>query len=261
MIDTNQIQDGAPPLPAGFPTGTEPTPDATEATPRSAIEAKAIELGWNPDYAGDHAKTADEWVIERFEREAQSKQKWRAKAHQSAIDASRIQANAAAQAERDLRAQRRQAIQDNNPDAVEIIDEQLERVKQAKAQSQSTLDFAAADAWQARNPWFSHPQTDEEREKASDVAAWFTLYTQQNPGDIDGAVEHIEAKLRRHYADKSEPRSKAPRVEGGRSIAGGRPAAKGFADLPPAAKEAAVQFEKRGVMSRQEYAKSYFQGA
>lgn len=263
MSDTIQIPDAAAALPADPFPGAEPSAGVEPATPKTPIEVKALELGWNPDYTGEHAKTADEWVIERFDREREKAQKARAKAEKSALMAARVQAQAYDAALRDIQAQRRHAIAQGDAEAVENLDQHAERLKAEKAQIQEGPDYTNAAAWAERNQWLNPNSPEYQPDKANDAEAWFSRYLGQHPGDVDGAIEHVEAKMRQFYGPKPQPdtKPKGNPVEGRRTATGGKPAAKGFHDMPELAQKAALEFEKRTGLNRNDYAKSFFAGA
>lgn len=250
---------------AAFQAATSPAAEAHEAAEASPavdpIEARALELGWNPDYAGDGAKSAAEWVLQRLDRATASNQKLRTRMSQVVNDAARIQRQTLENAERQLKAQRAQAIEDGNAPAVDALDDQLQRVRTQKADADPKPDLTPVIEWERTNAaWFNEGSPQYDPERAEDVEGWFHAYLKRNPGDFEGVVEHLDAKLRKHYSET--PAHKAPqqpaRVEGRRSVTGGGKPVKGFADLPDEAKQAAITFEKRGGPTRHEYAKTYW---
>lgn len=111
---------------------------------------------------------------------------------------------------------------------------------------------ALFEEWRSENPWFDRDAAM--RGAALEIAR--DLDRQGVSGKRRG--EEVTARIKAEFPHKFENqnRNRPAAVEGSGSAP--RKGGKSFSDLPADAKEMALDFEKRGIMKRDVYAKEYF---
>lgn len=257
--------------------GAEPnaTPAATQAAQPGPLEQKALALGWNPDYEGENALDAQSYVLMHLDRALETSEKRKeanAKLRQNlgkmAQENAKISGESYARAIKDLKAQRDAAIEDGDKTAVERLDEQIDHAKQAQAKAKQA-DIPGHEEiaeWESKNPWIVQGSAQYDAEATEDAKAFFVAHLNRHPGDTTGALEAVEKKMRKTYPEKfgapkpqQREQPRAPAVEGGRSPAGGKPAARGYADLPPEAKRACDAMVRVSGISKEGYAKNFWE--
>lgn len=134
-------------------------------------------------------------------------------------------------AKKELQAQRREAMRNEDPDKVEKIEadlEQLEKDRQAAIKAvpkvqQNSGPTPAFQEWQSGNQWFKLGSTGmPENEMTSDAIAIGTGYAAANPNLSHAQVlEHVSKKIKQMYPNEfestdtsaSQPQRKQPLVE------------------------------------------------
>ena len=172
-----------------------------------------------------------------------------------------------------LKADRREAIELGDADAVDTLDEQIEDVKQENK------------AIDANEPKADEPRIDVEvSDWVSENSSWFNP---NNPGMYDFAIQQEAAERQndpnadsgeimrrvtdavqgefphRFKSSKKAAKSSKPRrspVEGGKSSVRGSGEVR-FSDFPPEVQQMAEYFEKNKIMTKREYLKELKKGA
>jgi hypothetical protein len=162
----------------------------------------------------------------------------------------------------DLRAQRREAIQDGDLDKADALESQMDEIKEARVQAKATAPQATAsvadpvfEAWKQENDWFD--KDANLRNEAIGIAVGFA---NANPGISQPEVlKYVTEKIRKFNPDKfgertemdDEPRQ--PTVESpSRRGTSGTPARKGkisVADLSTQQRDIMNTLIKRGVLN------------
>lgn len=239
----------------------------------SDLEQFAAEQGWAPKdkWQGD----ADKWVDakafirrgpEFMKRTLQKQDADLADMKQTMERMARVaetaQKRAYEQAVSDLKAQRREAITNGDPDTVDAIDQRIESLDKPET-AEKKPDAASPDgdphfkAFQGENAWYG-PDGDIEA----------TAYAEQIAPVVGrkwkGAefYQRIGEEVRKKFPDKfrNPARSRAAAVEGGGAAGYSRRGnGKGYADLPSDAKAACDRYVANGTFkTREDYVKEYF---
>ncbi len=224
-------------------------------------EAKARRMGWRPK--AEFAGNPDNWVdhaefLSRSEDHigtlkgqiADLKGELRKFAGQMGA----VQKRAYDQALKDLSVKHADAVAagDNKGAfavAKEITDLAREVETATKPDGLDDNDKMALEAFSERNPWFG-------KDKA------MTAYAKELSDEFaekglggQAQLDAVEKRMRKEFPGKYAGRAQAAAVESGTPP---RKAGKGFSDLPSDAKAMAESMERRGVMTKAEYAKDYF---
>lgn len=200
------------------------TPSEPELT---EIEQRALEKGWKPKKVWvEEGGDPDEW---RSAREFEDRGVMMDRLHQqnrelknlresfSALQ--RFQANleqrAYNKAMRELKAERRAAMREEDPDRVEQIEEQMQTTQQEFAQVQAAIQKSATvqqpedpqfTAWKSRNTWYT---SDAELKRVSD--GFGIAYFSENPGASPAEVlRYVETEVKKRYPEKFGSRRAAP---------------------------------------------------
>lgn len=191
------------------------------------VEKQAIEMGWKPkeqwaEEGGnvDEHRSAREFVdrgelyksLHSLKRELRAEKEARTALQ---FHHKRVYETAYNKAVNDLKLQKRQAIRNDDLEAVEAIEERIEDVQREfeevrkadqvmeKANVDPSPEFAA---WTARNSWY---ETDEELREFADAQG--IIYVNKNPGvDPNVVLKHVEAKVKSHFKEKFGGRTAAP---------------------------------------------------
>jgi hypothetical protein len=237
--------------------------DANEADDEPVTpESLASELGWAPkeDWRGDPADWKD---AKTFLKSTVDINKTLRKDLKATRDASERAARAAAaiteqaleRQRQELFQARQQAFDAGDGQAFNAADQQLRSLPppQAPAQSDESQSFFERNAsWYGKNKEAS----DLAYAKCEELARLGVAPAQQ--------LVLAEQAVRQAFPElfQTQQQTKGPAqvaTPGTRASAQPRKGPKGFNDLPPDAKRAALDFEKRGRASRDEYAKLYFE--
>lgn len=200
---------------------------------QNEIEGIAKELGWNPEYEGDDAKTAREFILNS--RDIQKTQRDHAKRLQSEIEELRngfgafqehVKATYEAQVEEykqkitDLKAERSAAMKDGDVDAVDAIERKLENTAKQKPKAPpNTPNYSQAEVntWFSENAWANPNSREFNQEMANVVDSILSPYAIFQGDQIVGykvSVPRLLEKARKEvkglYPEKFEKKTDAP---------------------------------------------------
>lgn len=228
------------------------------------VESKAREQGWtskeefeaNPDNAGKKWRDAEEFVdrgelfakIDELSRKYKNTQKTldQLDAHHKKVKESEYQRALAT-----LKAQKKEALEEGDADALIEIDDRIADVKAAQKVERTTqADLPEElEQWIGKNPWY---ETD--KEMADDADAIGIGYKAKHP-DLSPAdvLVHVEKQIKKLYPEKfTNPNRPKTGVESPSSRGTSRSASY---SLSPDEERVAKNFERNGIMTRDEYIK------
>jgi hypothetical protein len=174
-----------------------------------------------------------------------------------------------------LRAQKREAIELGDADAVEDLEEKIDQVKSTKAieveeekPEAKPVDPEVADFVESEAAWFNESNPDMVRYAVSMENMERQLNPKASSADVmervkSAVVQRFPGRVPGASAPKAKPKAKARQlkhsaVEGG-TVTVPKGGARKLADLPPEAQKIAKQFERDGFPI-DEYIKSYNEG-
>jgi hypothetical protein len=244
----------------GEETGTEipgePTPEYSE------VELEAIEQGWNPEgVEGKRNLTAEEFLDRKPLYDDLRKTKRQIRKQQEQLEAlkkhvSIADERARERALRELDSQKREALEDQNFDAVIAIDKQIRETENAPLATETPTN-AAFENWREENDWYDE---DAELKDYADMVG--THFAQRHPEKpVSEVFEHVTKEVKARYASKfkNERREQPNPVEGAvRGRAAGSKQKHSERDLPEEHRQIMNTLVKGGTMTKDEYLKSYF---
>lgn len=242
--------------------GTEVPGEAEVAPEYSEVELEAIEQGWNPEgVEGKRNLSAEEFLDRKPLYDDLRKNKRQTRKLQEQLEAlkkhvSIADERARARALRELDAQKREALEDQNYDAVIEIDKQIRETENAPVETETPTNLAFEN-WREENDWYD--ENPEMKDYADMVG---THYAGKNPGlSPDKVFEYVTNEVKTRFADKfTNTRRQQPNpVEG--AVRGRAPVSKQKhteRDLPEEHREIMNTLVKGGTMTKEEYLKSYF---
>lgn len=235
-------------------------------------EQRAEAQGWNPDYDGPNAKTAEQFIadgekiapiqkernnklvqdIARLEKKLDTFQN----IHMKTIHETREQAYN--QAVLDFKKQQREAAEEADADKVGEIQEKIENLKkpeEPKTETKREEISPEFSEWNAENTWYM--KDDEMTAYADMLGDRYKSQFGDTPAGRKKFFKAIESGVKKVFPDNfGGNSSNAPDVE---TPSGGGSKKKGKA-LPPEAKAAAKKFVAEGLYkSEDEYAKVYWE--
>lgn len=249
------------------------TPEVTdevkkEETPElSAVEQKALEMGWRPksEFDGNEEDFIDatEFVrrkplfekIDNVGKELrETKKALRAlQAHHEKVKEAEFQ-----HALKALRAEKKEALEAGDADRLIEIDDQIADAKaqEAIARSQQNQQAAAPHPnfvqWAQRNPWY---KTNAELTVVADQIG--TAYAASNPDKSpDDVLKYVESRVKKLYPENfSNPNKNRPSaVEGGTSTPTKKPADDSSNyPLTDDERRAMMTFVRQGIMTKEQY--------
>lgn len=213
----------------------DPNPDRVQ----EAVISKAQEKGWRPidQWQGDPADWVDakEFLGRQslFDKISNLKSELQSQRRAFDNDMKNIKAYISQMSEveyqralRELKSQKRVAIDDRDADAVEQIDKQIQTVEESratvKAQTQQPVDNREVQEkfaeWKGRNQWYV--QDTELKEEADQIGIG---YGAKHPNaSVEQVFAHVEKQIKKLFPEKfggstkvSDTTSNAPAVEGG----------------------------------------------
>ena len=161
----------------------------------------------------------------------------------------------------DLKAEQRKAVQDNDIETFDKIDEQINKLEKPKEpEGADNLDPEFL-SWKAENKWY---ETDPELSVYADFVAGFVEKTTGLKGGR-AFYDKVAEEVKTRYPDKfkNPNREKVDAVEaggGGDNNAG--PTKKGkktYSNMPQDAKDACDELVRGGVMKKEDYVKEYYE--
>ena len=225
---------------------------------------EAMKQGYNPDYDGEKKKTPKEFLEVSFNHNKMLKERNEKLSIQ--IDDLNSKLNSIVQfqeeqkkkavekAIRELKVERKAAIDDGDHERIEAIDEEIEQQKVAKPENNPILD-----AWLAQNPWY---RNDEELAIEADIIAQQLSatgrYKPDNQADYQKLLSHVETRVKKAFPDKfkNPKKDNPPEVESGRASPQSQ-SKHTYADLPAEAKKACDTFVRDGLMTKEQYLEMY----
>lgn len=246
---------------------------AEEAAPETnEAEERARAQGWRPkdEYRGDESrwvdadaflKRADEELpiarertraMERELRELKGTVKKFAEHH------AKVEQIAYDRAVADIKKQRREAIAIGDAEAVEKAEDRLEELKELKpgtVKQEAKEIQPEVQAFVEANPWFN---TEPKLAKFATIT--LDEVAAENPDwPLSRQLKEVEKEVKARFPEKfaNAKRSAPPAVEGSGAVAAGSKGAKTYASLPPDAKAACDKFVKAGLLTKEQYLKSY----
>ncbi len=231
-------------------------PIEEEYTPQSTDEL-AQKMGWSPkdDWRGDPDKwkPSDQFLeatvdvnkklygsVKSLERQVGDMARTSAQITQTAVDKAREEAVT----------KRQQAFEEGDTDAFNAADKELQNIPQVEQPTPpETQDFV-----ERNSKWW-----DIDKEATSYAVNRGQHYSEQG---LSGArqIKAVERDLKQHFPEHFEvvPRAK-PAPLNAPGARGGSAQKKGFSTLPKEVQSAALDYEKRGTCSKEEYAKIYYE--
>jgi hypothetical protein len=206
-------------------------PEVTQDQP-TEIEKLAMEIGWNPDFEGEGAKTAEEYIknsreIQDTMRDLMRKQTTTISELKSGIDAINKHNQNVYKAEvanlqakiTQLKAEKRDAIEEGDVEKVEQIDNQIDGINQIPAtpaaQPAPTQPDPEFVKWHKQNTWY---QTDPEMTAVADE-----IY-EKLPKSLPTSrvFKKINEQMSELYPDVIKPKAPpaVPSVEGAGQVRG-----------------------------------------
>jgi hypothetical protein len=238
-----------------------------ESTAPSAVEQKALDMGWRPksEFEGDEEDFIDatEFVrrkplfekIDNVGKELrETKKALKAlQAHHEKVKEAEFQ-----HALKSLRAEKKEALEAGDADRLIEIDDQIADAKAAEvlARNQSVREAAAPHPnfvqWASRNPWY---KTNAELTVVADQIG--TAYAASNPDTSpDDVLLYVEKRVRKLYPENftNPNKSRPSAVEGGTSTPSKKPA-DDSSNYPLTEDERRVMmtFVRQGVMTKEQY--------
>lgn len=243
----------------------EVTQEVVEPT-YSEVEVQAMSMGWKPkeQFEGDDSTWIDakEFVgrkslFDKIDAQSREIKDLRKTMIDFRSHYEKVRETEYKRAVSDLKAQRKEALKEEDVQTVLQIDDQLEELEQKKedfvpqktATQQVSPQFTT---WVAENQWY---QTDAEMARIADGIGFG--YMQQYPGSSEEAVfSHVNKRMKEIFPEKFGGKKMVPTVDGGgnRQTTG---KTSGVFKLPTEAEEMMNRFVKAGVMTREEYIKDY----
>lgn len=265
------------------PGAEEASDDNSAVDPE--IESEARKQGWVPkeNYRGDESDWMDAQSFVKKSREINAILKQNntrlkrdldtAKSElaelklttkEFAAEFAKMKDNAYKKAIADLKAQRRDALKEDNLELVDDLEERIDSLKQEQAQKTAAPkqeqntdkpDMTAFNDWHRENKWY-----DEENEPdmfdAAEAAALRLSRTDKSltgRAFMDKVTEIVKAKFPEKFEN---PRRKSAPHEGGG--ARGEPKnGRSYAALPNDAKQACDRYVKQGIMTKEQYLEAY----
>lgn len=238
------------------------TPETPQEVVYTPLELEAMEQGWLPkDKFVEAGHSEDEWTTAReFKKhgelmariEAQGKE---LRATRSSLNAlkghyERVKETEFKHALETLKAQKKQALEDGDADAVIEVDEKIAEVREVqKAQAVQVPEVNPAfTEWVNSNKWYS---TDQEMQTFADSIG--RSYAISNPGIAPTEVlSYVSTKVKQAFPEKFKNvnRQTASPVEGVRSVS--RKQADTF-ELTADEERAMNKFVQSGLMTKEKY--------
>lgn len=247
----------------------------------AAIESEARKQGWvdKDQYRGDEADWIDAPTFVKKSKEINAILKQNntrlqrdldsAKAELSelklttkefAAEFAKMKDNAYKKAISDLKAQRREAIREDNLELVDDIEDRIDKLKveqevKKEPEKKAEPDMSVFNDWLKENSWY-----DETREPDMfDAAEAAALRLSRNDKSLTGRafMDKVTEIVKQKFPEKFEnPRRKSAPHEGG-GARGETKSSKSYSALPAEAKEACDRYVKQGIMTREQYVETY----
>lgn len=233
------------------------TTEVVEEQPLT-VEDLASDMGWSPkeNWRGDPDKwkPAHEFVrhtVDINRNLSGSLKRLEGQVQTMARTSAKLTEEAAAKARQEALQERQRAFDEGDSEAFQQADQKLRQIEAQPAPTPpETQDFVERNA-----AWFG---------KDAEATQWATnrageLANQGFSPARQLAIVEREAKqyFPEHFEEATKPAKPAPLSRPG--VRSSAPAKKGFSSLPAEVKSAALDYEKRGVCTKEEYAETYYQ--
>ena len=264
-----------------------------EAPAQNEIEDVAKELGWNPDYDGEDAKTAREFIInskeiQKTQRDHAKKLKEQLEATRGEVDELRngfsefenhLRTTHAADVARwkseiaELKAEHKSAMRDGDVDAAERLERKIESTEKMQPKEPPKTAFPGAKdvaKWVTETEWYNEKASGYNADAKSFADAIYAENFVYGPDGqparmklpVPKLLKKIEREVKKEFPELFEEEQKkptAPSVEGaGHRVAPKTTKIKSIKDLPDGARQAADRFvNKMKIMTEAEYIKDY----
>lgn len=228
------------------------------------IEVRARELGWRPkeDFHGDENQFIDaaEFVrrqplfekIEHMGKELKETKKVLMMLQEHHTKVKQIEYDRAV---KELRAEKKKALEEGDADRLMEIDDALIDIKAAEQvaknappkQQQVDPRFTS---WTDKNPWYT---SDKELRSFADSIG--TAYAESNENKTpEEVLKYVEAQVKRAYPEKfTNPKRTQPSAVEGSSPAGATTGSKVNIQLTDEERKVMNTFVRSGVMTKDEY--------
>lgn len=234
-------------------------PEGNQEPPQPTFEDLAGEMGWSPkeQWRGDPDKWKPAHEFIRSTVDVNTKLSSRLKGvedtlHRVASTSAQLTERAVAQERQKLLNERQKAFDEGDSETFNRVDKELAELKMPDTTPPETQEFMRRNAWVGKD----QEATAWAYNRAGELAKQGL-----GPARQLAIVEREAKSLFPELFPEPEPARIAAKpaplnVPGNR---GGKSAAKGFSALPTDAQSAALDYEKRGICSKDEYAKLYFE--
>ncbi len=242
------------------------TPSVPELSP---VAQQAMEQGWLPKdewiAAGrdpEEHRSAKEFVERGELYKSIHSTKRELKQTQATLDALQrhhryVFEKAHQQAIRDLRAEKRLAIRNDDIDRLEEIETEIEQLQDqhvkevavVQAQTQAAQPAPEFQNFVDRNPWYL---TEKALRDEADAAGFIYL---NNGGDRTQLFSHVEKEMRRKFPDKFGVKRAAPNAVAGVDRSGKKAPSKDDFPMSSEEKQIMMTFVNQGIMTEAEYIK------
>jgi hypothetical protein len=235
---------------------------------RSQVEVLAGKMGWNPDYEGEGAKSAEQFILDSREIMDGMTKRMRNQGKQLeemnlAVSELKNHNETVYQLEvaklkreiKTLKANRKEAIENGDTERVAEIDEQIEDLNNVPAPKKATpatpQEFSD---WHEKNEWYE--SDNELTEFANRLSAGFKEDAVFQALPLTKRLKKIEKLVKAEFPEKFEATQKPTPPAGGVEGGGKKVNSKkvyALKDLPEDMQVSAKRFEKLGIMSVKDY--------
>jgi len=241
--------------------------------------ARALKSGWRPkeEYTGPPGKWKDydefnavgDKIAGRLNSKIDDLSAQNQTQHEMIKKLVRAQGEIAKQTReatiKELKAQRREAIEERDVDTVEALDQEIDKVSSAEPDlefedepQKQEIDSEVAAFIDEEKHWFNSSNP-----KMCEYAIGIESLERKTEPDASSELimRRVKAAVVKKFPDKFARRKRAHApVEAGSTPKGGKGRKNSFADYPEEVRQLARQFEKSGVMSQAEYLKLLKEG-
>lgn len=238
-------------------------------TELTAVEQRAIEMGWRPksDFEGDEDDFIDatEFVrrkplFEKIDHVGKELRETRKALKALQEHHTKVKEAEYQNALKQLRAEKKVALEEGDADRLIEIDEQIAEAKateisqQAQQRQQAQAPHPNFVQWVQKNQWY---QSDAELRTVADQIG--TAYAAKNPETSpDDVLKYVEQRVRKLYPENfRNPNKERPSAVEGRTQTQASEKKDGISDYPLTDEERKVMntFVRSGVMTKEEYIK------
>lgn len=237
-----------------------------QETTHSEVEVKAMSMGWKPEdqWEGD----PDQWVpakefvgrkslFDKIEHQSKELKELRKSITDFRGHYEKVRETEYKRAMEDLKAQRKEALKNEDVKTVLEIDEEIETLESKKEEvvPKQTVQQGPSPGfqkWIAENQWYV---TESKMARIADGIGMD--YVQTHPSASEQEVfDFVTSEMRELYPTKLGGKKNVPQVDGGgnRQTSGKSGA---VTKLPPEAEEVMNRLVKAGAMTREEYIRDW----